>query len=136
MARRARSLASIRVDPSDAAVRPRCRIKSAIAHVFHLAAVALAAAVVRGRSALHNFPKHVVQRPDELGRGSVVTLLKLGHFVLVAARAVMGGDDHCTLVTVMVKGRRIAVVCLVARIAVHTALSMSAALPLLNDSRR
>src|SRR6516165_10339437 len=103
MARRARSLASIRVDPSDAAVRPRCRIKSAIAHVFHLAAVALAAAVVRGRSALHNFPKHVVQRPDELGRGSVVALFKLGLFGWVAPRAVIGADDHGNLVSVMVK---------------------------------
>lgn len=104
--------------------------------LFHFAAVALTASVVRGRASLDNFPEHVVQRPNEFGRGRVVALLELLYFSGMAPPAIARRNNHGDFVTVMVKCRWIAGSRLVTGITVHTLLRVGAALPLLDDARR
>ncbi len=65
-----------------------------------------------------------------------MALFELLDFAGVTARAVVGRDDDGDLVAVVVKGRRIIGVGLVARKAVHAFCGVRAGLPLLDDSRR
>jgi predicted SnoaL-like aldol condensation-catalyzing enzyme len=82
--------------------------------------MALAATIVRCRASLDNFPEHVVQRPDKFGRSGVVAFFELLDFNVMASRTIIRRNNHCDLVAVMVKRRRIARSRLVAGIAVHT----------------
>jgi hypothetical protein len=119
------ALAPVGINAADSAVRPGGRIESAVADIFHFAAMALAATIVRCRAAFDNFSEHVVERAHEFGRCGVVAFFELLHFSLMASCTVIRRNNHRNLVAVMVKRRRITCSRLVAGIAVHTFLRVA-----------
>ena len=135
MTGRARAFAAVGIHAPNAAVRPGVGIELPVLQVLHLAAVALPASVVGCRTAFDHLAQHVVQRPDELGRRRVMALGKLLLFLGVTAPAVVRRDDHRDALSVVLKGRRIVLVGLVARIAVHVLLGVGAFPPLLHNAR-
>src|SRR6266702_8563636 len=98
--------------------------------------MALAATVVCRGAAFDNFSEHVIERSNEFCRRRVVTFFKLLCFGRVASRAIVGSHDYGNFVTVVIECRWIVGARLVAGIAVHAFLRMSAALPLLDDAGR
>src|SRR6185369_4786491 len=134
--RGAASRRAVGIDAPDSAVRPGARVEFAIAFVLYGRAVALHAAVHRGRPAFDDFSEDVVERAYEACCLSVMRCFKLGDFFLVASVAVVRRDDHGDLLAVVIEGRRIALVCLVARVAIDTRSIMRAILPLIDDAGR
>jgi len=103
---------------------------------FTVEPVALHAAVNRGCPAFNDFAEDVVKRADEASGFRVMRSFKLGDLFLVAPVAVVRRDDHGDLLAVVIEGRRIALVGLVARVAIDTGSIMRAVLPLIDDARR
>src|SRR5271157_6427692 len=136
MTGRARALAAVGIQPPDAAVGPSVVIEFSVAEILNLAAVALAASVVGRRAAFDHLAQHVVQRPDKLGSRRVVALGELLLFLGVTAPAVIWRDDHRDALSVVLKGRRIVRIGLVAGIAIHVLFGMGAFFPLLYNARR
>ena len=118
MTGRTRALAAVGIQPPDAAVGPGVVIEFSVSQIFHLAAVALPASVVGRRAAFDYLAQHVVQRPNKLGRRRVVALGELLLFLGVTAPAVIRRDDHRDALSVVLKGRRIVRIGLVAGIAI------------------
>ncbi len=107
VARGARAFAAVRIDASDAGVRPRGRIQfSGFGIDLDLAAMALPATVDGGGGnafregrcihaviVLHHFGQKIILRTQDAAGLGMVRVDELVDFLVMAARAILGRDD-------------------------------------------